>query len=541
MKRKHLILATLLLVAATARAYWVFQGNLVNGVISANTNYVLDLNSLPNVQTGMTYVSAQAVYSENSPSATNFTDGSAATATITVASNVALSSASAVDQITVAPTATILGQAATGQMTIVSNSTQPVTVYVNGNTLTRGVDWLNGVASSNTAVNLAAAVNHVGGVRANAVGSVIYSTASVVGIGGNSYTLATSASGQVSVSAANYSGGRAPPLINAYLTLNGQILKQGYQWTAQTTSSATATSIAHVINLLSGVHASAVGSVVYTTATYGLAGNSYTLTSSSPSFLTVANPTFTGGRDNAAITISGVALTQGTNWVVGNTSSNTATNIAAAINASSGLTSLVHAAAASTIVYSTATKVGTGTNYSILSSTPTALVLAHATYVGGTNADYTFNAGTINKTVTYGIGMPLLYTSGTVLHPLSTGTTYFATLVTPSSFGLATTSTGAVAGAFITFTSSSTQTPAHTFTLTPTAYAGTAAFAWFASNDGVNYNSIGGPTIYYGSPSTNSTSQLWDFGQVNYRYLQLQTTAPTSGGLNLVVTVKGGN
>lgn len=542
MKRKYLLIAALL-CATVARAYWVYQATLVNGVVSGIQKFTLDLNTVPNTS-GITYVSAQAVYSAAAPSAVTFGSGSTAHSVIQVAANTSLVALGATNNITVAPTASINGSFAHGSLTVISTTAiTGVTVYVNGNALVNGTDWFTASTTSGTATSLATAVGKLGGVKAQAVLSVVTATATVVGVGPNSYTLATSNSGKVSVSGANFTGGVFPQINNAYITINGNILKQGYQWYFTGTSSGTATSIAHVLNLMANVKANAVGSIVYSTATVGAAGNAFTLTSSSPTFLTVANPLYTGGLDNATINMAGYSLVQGTDWNAGASTALTAAAITTAINAKAGLLSVVHAQTIGSLVDSTTTISGVAANFGLTTNTTAFTLITGATFIGGTNPGYTQNTGLINTAPTsIGAGMPVTYTSTLVVRPLVNSTVYYVSNPTTTSFMLATTSTGAIAGQFITLLSSTVADTAVTNTLTPLSYSGNTGLIWSASNDGINFNSL--PNVstvtITGAPS-GTTSVLWDLGQVNYRYVQFTSSGPAQGGLNLAVTVKGGN
>jgi hypothetical protein len=79
-----------------------------------------------------------------------------------------------------------------------------------------------------------------------------------------------------------------------------------------------------------------------------------------------------------------------------------------------------------------------------------------------------------------------------------------------------------------------------------TAYAtsGTVGMVWSVSNDGANYTAaVGVSSVTYtlAASTTAVTSTLWDFGIVDYRYLQLAVTKPVGGTLGLVVTVYGKN
>jgi hypothetical protein len=73
------------------------------------------------------------------------------------------------------------------------------------------------------------------------------------------------------------------------------------------------------------------------------------------------------------------------------------------------------------------------------------------------------------------------------------------------------------------------------------AYTGNVSMAWLASNDGVNYNTlpVSSATYLASAATTTATSTSWDFGNFNYRYIELSVIAPSSGTLSLAVTLNG--
>lgn len=542
MKRITAALLAVTACAAVAMAYWVYSAYIFNGIITTPTNVILNLNTTPNAA-GINYLSAQAVYSQAAPAAASFNDGRAATGSFTVSSNVGLSSASAVDQITVAPTSQILAISATDYLIVTSTiGLAGSVVTYNGNPLTEGIQWSVVPTTTGTATNITAAINKFNGVSALRTGSTVNLTALPAGVAGNSKTLSASA-GNITVGGAFFAGGANNQLATAYIRAHGVKLMQGSSWQVTDTSSGTATSIASVLNHINGIKANAVGSVVFSTATtYGTAGNAMDLFSSNPTFLTVATGHFTGGQDNAVVSINGVGVTQGANWVVGASAAITAKNIAAALNANSTLIPIVVSSSTNAaIVFTTSTAVGVTSNYTLTSSTPTAIVPSGATMTGGSNAAYTISTPSIflaNNGLS--TGYSVVYTTGTGVNiaPLHPNATYYVISQDVNDIELATTSTGAVAGAFITLTSSSTTGP-HTFTLTPTNYAGTASFQWLGSNDCVNYNPVSVSSVTYSSPTTSPTSSLWDFQRVNYQCIEFSVIPPTSGGLTMAVKVNG--
>jgi hypothetical protein len=547
MKNKFaVVLAGLLLAGGIAYSDWVYHQNLVNeSALAYNKTYTLNLNTVPNA-VGISRVSAQTVYVEGTPSTASFTDGTKSTGSFTVSSVSGLVAVKASDHITVAATSVILAASATDQITVVSTSgLTNATIKFNNNVLRNGTDWFSTSTTSGTAASLLSALSRYHIIGLSRADSVIYATATLAGVGGNSFTLVSSTPTAISVAGATFSGGRAAKLTNTSLTVNGYVLKQGRDWFVADTSSGTATSLAAAVNHMTGISASATGSVVYATATVaGTAANAYTVVSSAPSYLTVSGATFSGGVDNAYVSINGTRLTQGTDWNKQSTASATAKAISDAIVANSTLNQIVVSTwNVSGVVSTTSTAMGTTTNYALASSMPSSISVSHPTMIGGTNSSYVINSPLITipgHSLTTGLAVLYSSAGATTVAPLSNQTTYYAIALDSNDIELATTSTGAVAGLYITLTSSTTN-GGHTFTLAPLAYSGTASFKWVGSNDGVNYDDINISSVTYSSPSSTAISQTWDFGTINYQYIGLQVVAPSTGGLNLVVTVNGKN
>jgi len=196
--------------------------------------------------------------------------------------------------------------------------------------------------------------------------------------------------------------------------------------------------------------------------------------------ITKSSGAFSGGQDGATLYIGNSMYRFSGNVAIGAAASNSATNLAAVINASSTTTNII-ASAVGAVVGATSTVVGTQMNVTIYSSTQAALTIGGSTVTvaglggagqgqmwGGTNAAYTLTSGTatvISATNPYmpltdSLGMPsnvtptpmvalrVLYSTGSAqaLTGLTNQATYYVIPVTQGSFGLSTTSTGAVAG-----------------------------------------------------------------------------------------------
>lgn len=163
-------------------------------------------------------------------------------------------------------------------------------------------------------------------------------------------------------------------------------------------------------------------------------------------------------------------------------------------------------------------------------------------------ANYTVNTPTITIVGNnFTTGFQVLYSSAALppITGLTFGTTYFVSVISPntngvsSTFKLATTSTGAVAGLGIVLASSSTTT--NRYTLAPLAFSnvsGGAQVQW--SDDKVtffnattgNYNA----TISSVTWAAAGGSTLYDLGAVNHRYLRLNVIAPAQGAINYTAT-----
>ena len=145
--------------------------------------------------------------------------------------------------------------------------------------------------------------------------------------------------------------------------------------------------------------------------------------------------------------------------------------------------------------------------------------------------------------------------SGTIPTNLKEGGTYYLIKTgNPSLIGLAT----SLADAQIGFSTSTSDIGTGLYALNPLAMSsvGTSTFTWQASNDGVNWFNLSTSTVYYpqgGFPwqyknvtnpiylkTTDSfASYLWDFGQVDFKYLGLYTNPVAAGGIKLEVWISG--
>ena len=338
-------------------------------------------------------------------------------------------------------------------------------------------------------------------------------------------------------------------LTGACLTVWNYALCYGQQWNKGATVNATAANLAAALSAVPNLAANVGGTsgVIYTTATYGSYANSYNFTSNNTS-VTVATPQMQGGADNACLTVNGVPLCQGTAWLAG---ASTTTAVLALGNAIAGAVSVsTKASGGNGAIYSTSTFNGSAYNYSLVSSTPTAMSVFAANMVGGVTPGDKLGSGILSSSAASGftLGLPVLFpvSANPAIGGLSQGTTYYVYPLSANSYELVKYSSSAVAGSpasdFVTVTSTNSQIGAHTYTISVVPWLNAGTFVWQSSNDNSNWFtsqytgnvSTGTVTIY---STTTAQDMGIDFGVFNYRYLRFNYTAPTDGGLKISVPV----
>jgi hypothetical protein len=372
----------------------------------------------------------------------------------------------------------------------------PVTVSVNGVQFKNTVDWFTGSVSSNSAQNLFFAISSNTGLA-----SIIRSTA----------TEGTS-TGRVTLTAISSGSAYTYPLF---------------------TSSVTAVNLSYRSTSISGSTTSAIQ----------------------------------GGQDNAVLGINGVYLRQGTDWFAVQNNTQTAASISDAIMSNSSLKNVIRSTwslfiiqqSTPGVIYSTSISVGASQNFALFTSTQAGLSISSNSTVGfaglggpatgfmcgGADVTYSTVTDVINlPNNTLGTGMAVIYSTGgaaggTNLDPLRFAATYFVILVDTSNVKLALTSSGAVAGIPIDLLSKSTQTIAHTFTLTPIPPLGNSNGWWQVSNDSVTWTDIANTTVTIQSSSFLSTSAYQNSGTQNFRYQRFHVNSSTSGAINWKVTING--
>lgn len=160
---------------------------------------------------------------------------------------------------------------------------------------------------------------------------------------------------------------------------------------------------------------------------------------------------------------------------------------------------------------------------------------------------FTLNGKGIAGNNSFVTGLPALYSSTVTVGGLTTGTTYFVSQNNPNAFFVSRTSTDAVAGSYITFTST-TAGRGFTIRFSPLAIAGTPSFKWQISNDGINWidytatvANVAISSVSFASYNSTGTVNNWDFGVIDYAYIRLSVVSPTAGALRLQVIGNGKN
>lgn len=243
---------------------------------------------------------------------------------------------------------------------------------------------------------------------------------------------------------------------------------------------------------------------------------------------------------NTIITIANVNLYEGRNWTASYFSTDTAKSIATGINANNYLKPLIKAEwrAGTSIVFATSTVVGAVGIYNCFASSPSAISIVRSSLnVIESGFNYTNSVMTAaNHGFTLGLPVLLSTVTGNAPNGLTSQTTYYAIPITVNTFGLSSTSTGAIAGSYITI-SSYTYPGNSKLTFFPIPFSGTAELKWQGSNDSKFWQDLSVSSLTY--QVTGASTTLWDFQIETYRYVQLVYKAPTWGGLNLVVTGNG--
>ncbi len=121
---------------------------------------------------------------------------------------------------------------------------------------------------------------------------------------------------------------------------------------------------------------------------------------------------------------------------------------------------------------------------------------------------------------------------------LTLNSTYYVIPVDANNIQLSLTSTGAVAGVPLVWTSSRAVTTTDLYSFTVPAIAGTESYGFWASIDGSGYTQVGS-TVTISAFVFPSTSTFTDIGAYDWKWLQARVVAPTAGAMPISVYVHG--
>lgn len=249
----------------------------------------------------------------------------------------------------------------------------------------------------------------------------------------------------------------------------------------------------------------------------------------------------------STITINGTVLSS-SHYTIGASTAATATSIAAAINAHTDLNTIIVATAPASCatfplrcgIVTATTTAPSGTQYSVTTSSWPVLTPSAPYFTGGIDSNVASDTDIITKTNSYeiGQGVSLSTTTNVALSGLTWGTTYFIIpAVKGTSFKLATTAANAVSGTAIDISTSSAGGGA--FVLTPSSTTTGASFILQVSNNGTNWITAPSTSTVTIGDASGVTSAIYDAGAFNYKFIRLNYTAPTRGGITLDTSVSG--
>lgn len=309
-------------------------------------------------------------------------------------------------------------------------------------------------------------------------------------------------------------------------------------WARGTTTTNTATSISSLVDAIPGFDASVSSTTVtISCASSGTYCNSIALTDNTAS-LTIGGATFSGGANNLVVGLGGFTVTAGTNFTPVSTTSGTAAAILTAFGANANIVAIATSSRSNNVIYSTAVTAGTAGNSLAFFSNSSSVTVSGLS--GGTASDINTTASSINVPshgISGGTAVLFTVTAGAAPGTLAANTTYYAIAVDANNLKLASSQNNALAGTAVAITTQ-TQAGGGTFALKTLPFSGTAGFKWQSSNDGTNYYDLSTTSATITSSNTSATTLMWD-GPIYYRYLRLNFSGPSQGGVNLKVIGNG--
>lgn len=186
-------------------------------------------------------------------------------------------------------------------------------------------------------------------------------------------------------------------LTGANLSIGPYVFKAGRDFAVGASTAATATSLKNAINAsgapVTAAYSAGDASIALTAKSSGSLYNSVALLTSDSNKISVGAAALSGGQDNAIVYINSIPLVAGRDFFVQDVASNTAVNLAGAINMSLALKPLVNAqqlGAGSAVVYLRSALVPTAA-YTLSDSAGTAITETNPTMVGGSAGNIIVN------------------------------------------------------------------------------------------------------------------------------------------------------
>lgn len=135
-------------------------------------------------------------------------------------------------------------------------------------------------------------------------------------------------------------------------------------------------------------------------------------------------------------------------------------------------------------------------------------------------------------------GLPVLYTATVTLGGLTDQVTYYAVRVDNDYIELSSSSADAQAGTAVDLTSApvrmiGTTNANASYTLAPLAISGTPSFKWQYSNDANTWSDVVISSVTMTSYTYGGTTDAFDFGWFNFRWLRMAVIGPDTGGIYL--------
>ena len=277
--------------------------------------------------------------------------------------------------------------------------------------------------------------------------------------------------------------------------------------------------------------------VTYTSAT--LAAATFTDGQTSSGTLTVLSTTSLLGT---RISVNGVYFSFGrvagypndTLVAVGANVDASAANLANKIGAHPSLSAIISTSVTAGQI-DLVSKLADGIDYPITTSKPL-VVSKGGDMDGGIAATVAISDVITIAATSFTTGLKVALT-GSNLPTGLTATDYWVIKLTDNTIKLASSKANALLGTPVNITAVTVDASANTYTLTPAAITGTPSFKWQVSNDGIGWADLNTSSVTMSAYTLGGLTSIWDMVEFNHRWLRLNVTGPTTGGILLRTTL----